>query len=293
MELIIAMTLTTVVVASVLSLLISQSRFVDNLSAGVEQLEQVRASSDLMGAEIADIVRGSITYAASDSIAMRLPVAWGEVCGDITPAPTTKKVKVAVPSVLTDAIFIEPLPTALGTPEPDGFAVTGDGVTWQFFDVADWSALGIVQDVEARNLCLGLAVGTALPTGDENASLFHRFPTLKDYVTIRPEGMVLHAYVYLSYSFAPAEGGGLVLYRGGNDGAQKVAWPFDAATAGFRYRLESDPSTSLGRTSVAEAQLGEIRFVKVFLPAERRTTSGNLAPPTLETHPWLPMYNAR
>ncbi len=105
-------------------------------------MEQVRASSDLMGAEIADIVRGSIVYASTDSLRMRLPVSWGEVCGDLTPLPTTKKVKVVTPSVLSDAIFIEPLPTALGTPEPEGFAVTANGVTWQFFDVVDWSALG-------------------------------------------------------------------------------------------------------------------------------------------------------
>ena len=56
MELIIAMTLTSVVVASVLSLLITQSRFVDDLSTSVELIEQVRSSSDLMGTEFADIV---------------------------------------------------------------------------------------------------------------------------------------------------------------------------------------------------------------------------------------------
>ena len=100
-------------------------------------------------------------------------------------------------------------------------------------------------------------------------------------------------YINLSYSLGDNPGGGKILYRGGTGGAQKVAWPFDASTAGFRYRLAGDPSTSAGQTSVATASLGDVRFIKAFLPAMRRKTTGFDTPQLLEAHPCLPMYHAR
>ena len=110
LELMVALTVTSVLVGSILGLLISQGRAVDGMRSGADQLEQVRAVTDFIGAEIEDLPRGAMVAATADSIAFRLPIAWGTVCGDLSRISMTKT-KVKTTTVLPDitsGIFLEP-----------------------------------------------------------------------------------------------------------------------------------------------------------------------------------------
>ncbi len=288
LELMVSLMVTSVLVGSILGLLISQGRAVDGMRSGADQLEQVRAVTDFIGAEIEDLPRGAMVAATADSIAFRLPIAWGTVCGDLSRLTMTKtkvKTTTTLPDI-TSGLFLEPLPSALGAPTPQGFGVAADGVNWTWFDVSVWSSLSLVATQTARQSCLGLDTSVVLVSDSLETDRFQEFPGLETYLgMIPPEGMVIAPYMYVSYYFKP-EPDGVVLYRATAAGVQKLAWPFGAA-AGFRFRLEDDSETS----SVSGGALADIRWAQLHLPALRsdpRTGSNSLT-----ASPWIPLFNSR
>ncbi len=290
LELMVAVTVTSVLVGSILGLLIGQGRAVDHMRGGADQLEQVRAVTDFIGAEIEDLPRGAMVAAAEDSIAFRLPIAWGTVCGDLTRIAKIKK-KVKNPTVVPDistGIFLEPLPTALGAPTPQGFGTAADGVNWTWFDVSPWSGVSLVATQTARQSCLGLDSSVVLVSDSLETSRFHEFGDLEDYIgMIPPEGMVIAPFMYVSYYFKTGtDGDGVVLYRATAEGVQKLAWPF-GENAGFRFRLEDNNE----QDNVSSVDLIEIRWIHLNLPALRidpRTGSNSLT-----ASPWIPLFNSR
>ncbi len=288
-ELMVALTVTSVLVASILGLLIGQGRAVDRMRGGADQLEQVRAVTDFIAAEIEDLPRGAMVAAESDSIAFRLPIAWGAVCGDLSRLTKTKdktKTPSGVVPNITSGVFLEPLPSALGAPTPEGFGVAADGVNWTWFDVSNWSGLSLVATQAARQACLALDTSVVLVSDSLETSRFHEFASLEAYLgMIPPEGMVIAPYMYVSYYFKTGTDG-MVLYRATAAGAQKLAWPF-GADAGFYFRLEDNTDVS----SMSGVGLGDIRWLHLNLPALRsdpRTGSNSLT-----ASPWIPLYNSR
>ncbi len=289
LELLVSITVTSVLVASIMGLLIGQGRAVDRMRGGADQLEQVRAVTDFIGAEIQDLPRGAMVAAESDSIAFRLPIAWGSVCGDMDRSKKAKtKVKkgAAVIPDITTGVFLEPLPSALGAPTPEGFAVAPDAVHFTWFDVSPWSGLALVATQRARQSCLGSDTSLVLVDESLETSRFHEFDDLETYLDmIPPEGMVIAPYMYVSYYFK-RDTDGTVLYRATAAGAQKLAWPF-GADAGFYFRLEDNTEVS----SMSGVGLGDIRWLHLNLPALRsdpRTGSNSLT-----ASPWIPLFNSR
>ncbi len=288
LELMVVLTVTSVLVGSILGLLVSQGRAVDGMRSWAEQLEQVRAVTDFIGAEIEDLPRGAMVAATADSIAFRLPIAWGAVCGDLNRLTMTKtkvKTTTTLPDI-TSGLFLEPLPSALGAPTPQGFGVAADGVNWTWFDVSLWSGLSLVATQTARQSCLGLDTSVVLVDDSLETDRFLEFESLETYLgIIPPEGMVIAPYMYVSYYFKTGTDG-MVLYRATAAGAQKLAWPF-GADAGFRFRLEDDTEVS----SVSGGTLVDIRWIHLNLPALRsdpRTGSNSLTADL-----WIPLYNSR
>lgn len=288
LELMVAVTVSSVLVASILGLLVSQGRAVNRMRGGADQLEQVRAVTDFIGAEIEDLPRGAMVAAESDSIAFRLPISWGAVCGDLTRLTKTKdKTKTTTVPNITSGIFLEPLPTALGAPTPEGFGVAADGVNWTWFDVSNWSGLSLVATQTARQSCLGLDTSVVLVSDSLETSQFHEFATLEAFLgMIPPEGMVIAPYMYVSYYFKTGTDG-VVLYRATAAGVQKLAWPF-GADAGFRYRLEDDSETS----SVSGGALADVRWAQLHLPALRTDARADTLK-SLTVELWIPLFNSR
>ncbi len=305
-ELIMAMGLTTLVVGAVVSMVVSQSRFADRMRSGAMQLGQVRAASNFIATELRDLPRGAVAHAGEDSLTIRLPLSWGVVCGDVQRQDEKKmkkkkkewkkwrkdkkkKEKDGKPPPPmpefedTAAIYMEPLPQALGAPTPEGFGLSYGGLVWELFDVPDWDDVQS-QDTTAYTACLGGADSNFV-----EKNIYGQFDKISTFVDSMPtDGALLYSYHYVSYYFAPEQGDAdVILYRGTSDGAQKLAWPF-AGSAGFKYRLDNGVESS----SVPPSDLHRIRAVQLRLPARQVDTRRSRAD-TLAVHPWVRLQNSR
>ncbi len=306
LELIMAMGLTTLIVGAVVTVVVSQSRFSDRMRAGAMQLGQMRAASNFIATELRDLPRGAVAHAGADSLTIRLPLSWGVVCGDIQRQDEKKmkkkkdkwkkwrkdkkkKEKKGDPPPPmpefedTAAIYMEPLPQALGAPTPEGFGLSYGGLTWELYDVANWDDVQS-SDTTAYSACLGGADSNFV-----EKNIYGQFDKISTFVDSMPsDGALLYTYHYVSYYYAPESGRpGVILYRGTGEGAQKLAWPF-GASAGFRYRLDNGAEVA----SVPAGDLDRIRAVQLRLPAkledERRARVDTLA-----VHPWVRLQNSR
>jgi prepilin-type N-terminal cleavage/methylation domain-containing protein len=310
-ELMVAMVLLSIVVGSIMTLMISQARYVSRLSGDVQRLDQVRTAQQLLSVEIADLSRGSVTFARSDSIAYRLPIQWGIICGPINrnvlqTAPK-KKAKtgadVPTPSTIV-ALQFEPPADALGDPTPEGFALSLDGVSFSYYPDATGSALAMTPDTAAASACLNdpaqAPKAKAPPPSKKNAPApptTTQVGSTDDYYSsagltaaagsMPGERTLIFAYLSVSHFLKSDSTGNTVLYRATSAGTQKLAWPFGSA-AGFRYRLD-DGSTA---TTVASGSLARIRAVQVNLPAIR-TARGVTSADTINVQPWISLFNAR
>ena len=310
-ELMVAMVLLSIVVGSILSLIISQSRYVSRISGDVQRLDQVRTAQQSLTEEITDLSRGSVSYALSDSIVYRLPIRWGIICGSINrnslQTAATKKTKtgaiVAVPST-TVALQFEPPAEALGSPVPEGFALSLDGVSFTYYPDASGSALTMTLDTAAASACLNApaqaptkkapahskktAPPPPTPTQIGSTDDYYRAAGLTAAVGSTPgERTLIFAYLTVSHFLKSDGKGNLILYRATGAGTQKLAWPF-ASGAGFLYRLYNGST----HTSVSGGNLALIRAVQVNLPAIR-TARGATKGDTMNVQPWISLFNAR
>lgn len=311
-ELMVAMLLLSIVVGSILTLILSQTSYVSRLGGDVQQLDQVRTAQELLSLEIADLSRGSVTVARSDSIAYLLPIQWGIVCGPIDrntqQAPPTKlKTKtgaVAPVYSATVALQFEQAADALGDPTPDGFALSQDGVNFSYYPTATWSTLAITHDTAAAIACMNTSpqapatktkppskkTAPAPPATVQIGSTddYYSSTGLTPAVGSTPqERTLMFAYLSVSYFLKGDSTGNMVLYRATKAGTQKLAWPFGSA-AGFKYRLD-DGSTA---ATIGVGNLARIRAVQMNLPAIRSAREGTKAD-TLNVQPWLSLFNAR
>jgi hypothetical protein len=312
MELIIGMVLLSIVCTAILSMIMSQSRFVGQINTDVQMLDQVRAANELLGSEIADLPRGAVLFARRDSISYRLPVMWGIVCGPTDrQAIQAKKTKLkageaAVTKSTNMALNLEEMPDVLGDPTPEGLGVSANGTSFSYYKVAVWSALALVRSDSAANSCLDAPpapVGkkkaprpkkNALPpppaqTVIESQDNYYETKEIGNTImsAAPPERALILGYIQVDYYLKPVTSGGNALYRHTSSGSQKLAWPF-SETAGFTYRLDDNTSS----TTIAALDLPRIRAVRVDLPATR-TARNKTKADTLSVQPWIPLFNAR
>ena len=126
------MVLLSIVCTAVLSMVMSQSRYVGQINTDVQMLDQVRSANELMSSEIADLPRGAIQFARRDSISYRLPVMWGIVCGPTdrqafqAKKTKLKKGEVAIAPSTNIALNLEPQADVLGDPSPEGLRGIGE-----------------------------------------------------------------------------------------------------------------------------------------------------------------------
>jgi prepilin-type N-terminal cleavage/methylation domain-containing protein len=315
-ELVVSMVLLGVVVASVLSLILSQARFVSRVSSDIQALDQVRTAQETLSYEVSDLPRGAVVYARSDSLVYRLPIKWGLVCGPIdrnqvqAPVIDPKKgtVKVVAPTTIA-AMQMEPDADDLGTTTADGFALSADGTTFSFYPVSNWTTtLGLTaNDTAAAIACLNITAPTvakakkaphtkktapAVPA--ESVALvpaadYYRSTGLKAAVggTLPRERTLMFAYLTVSYFLKNDGAGNRILYRATSAGTQSLAWPF-AGNAAFNYRLDNNTTGS----TISSANVARIRAVQMNLPPVR-LRRGAAAGDTMNVQPWLTLYNAR
>lgn len=281
-EIILAAVLSSLIMAGAMSMIFTQTRTLQQLDERTQQMDLARSANDLASGEIAHLTRESAIAAAADSFAFKLPISWGVVCGEIgkQKKPKGKLKKGPQPTTETIAIYLEPLPRSLGAPNPQGFGLSADGITWTFFPVSDWSALGIQASSTAVEPCL-----------DEDAATgdFRIFPGMSARIGYVPaERTLMLTYINASYSLRPDNQGvgGISLFRTTAAGRERLGGPF-SSQAGFRYRL-SDRSEA---ATVSAADLDKIEWVRISLPSVARDS--RFTSEALVTQPWIPLYNSR
>lgn len=307
-QILIAMTLMTIIITSVVALLLSQTRFVTRVNGDVTALDQVGMAEEMMAMEIASLPPGAIQFARADSVVFRLPLSWGVICGPIDrhtkAAGGKKKSKAPIVYSTTTAMALEPAPTALGSPTPEGFALSPDGRTFTYYPVSSWTSVGLVQSTAAGEACvnrLPVAAGksgnfrstksTAKISASEigNISDYWSSPQLASLVggTVPAERTFIFTYGTVSYYFKADGTSGMALYRSTPTGAQRVAGPF-TALSGFTYRLLSGAQA----TTYTGGDLAQVRAIRATLPAIR-VQRGAVAADTLDVQPWFYLVNVR
>lgn len=283
------MVLTGIALAAIVSMTLTHSRAAVRMESSVRQLEQVRLTADLLSGEIADLPRGAVLFARSDSISYRLPIAWGAMCGSINRHIVPKNKKKAWTPDSVAALYLEPPPSALGSPTPEGFGVAEDGVTWTYYATANWNDLGLaIDNNDARRSCLDtVPIKSYKKVKAPPSWVFYKFPTYKtiagDYP---PERAIFAAWVKVNY-FLKTDTEGLALYRQISGETSKLAWPF-TSNAEFKFRLADNSIVS----SVTGATLLQIRSIQALLPAQRYGDP-RWKSDSLEIAPWMPLYNSR
>lgn len=234
-EMLIALVVAGVLSAGMYKLLLDQNRYYGQMSDRAYAEETLRASADLMAAELRLVASGDVLAAQPDSVAVRSDVLLAYVCH----VTSGDNVYYYVTHEVSDAALEGARGTAYSNPFSSGY-VYEDG-----FDATGTASSTAQAECEARGA----------PTG--KAADRYR---LKGWDGTPPDpGATLRIYRKLSYYFAPSEtSDGLALWR--ND--SELAAPF-ADGAGFRYQVCTSGSCTWNTSVNDKSDQRDIRRIQV------------------------------
>ena len=207
-ELMIAATVTGIMGVALTQMLIHNSRFVAHTEAMMNARQVARAAMNVMGAELAMVSKGGLTMASATSITLRVPYAFGIVCGQ-----TSQRVASMVP---TDSIMYA--------------SASASGLAWRD-DMSDGYTFMAVSNVQAA------PSGTEqAKCNDQGIAILTDGTTIK--MTITPDtlsiGDIFYLYQDVRYQFASSADltGRLGLWRKrGSDADEEILAPFDNASS--------------------------------------------------------------
>ncbi|UCG75074.1 MAG: hypothetical protein JSV95_10035 [Gemmatimonadota bacterium] len=242
-----------IILSGVLWLFLGNARFYDRNAESVDARQGLRATLDMMTAEIRAASSSDFLAAASDSLAIRFDVSRSVVCD------STGFDEVAL--VLFDSVQAPNVPAAFrGTAVAAPFEAAAT-----FLD--HWVPQPSGTGVMPSQACAARGGDAGLPA--------RRFRTARGwrarYGRLPAPGSLVRVYGRLGYRYAPTSfGSGVAVWRNG----QEAAWPFDAA-ASFSYLLVGGEE----RAAVEAASLNQIRAVRLRLKATGPTGERRFRPP--------------
>jgi len=245
-ELLIALTLFGVIMASTVGLLMSQRNLYDIQGDRMAIQRSVRASVDLVAGELRSIPSLGVMIARPDSIKVHYPIRWGLICG--LPADESDAAEMFL-QIAEDALFADQVPTGYGIKEPDG--------EWTFFEEADplW---GDTLYAETPLLCKEGAgakfqsetqynkdgtVKAAADTINDSYVRFDAFAATTGSPPVSASQFIV--YTDVTYRFGPStfQPGTTALFRNVAGASQELAGLF-SEDAGFEYVLANGNVTS-------------------------------------------------
>lgn len=207
-ELMIAATVTGIMGVALTQMLVHNSRFVAQTEAMMNARQVARAAMNVMGAELTMVSKGGLTAASATSITLRVPYAFGIICGQ-----TSQRIASLVP---TDSIMYA---SALA----EGLAWRSNASsTYTFMTV---SSVQPAQDGLERAKCTN--GGIAILTDSEAIKMTITSDTLS-------LGDIFYLYQTIRYQFAASADltGRLGLWRKrGSDADEEILAPFDSASS--------------------------------------------------------------
>ena len=252
-EVLLVLALAGAVSSAAIWLFIKNSRFYDRSDETIGARENLRATIDLLAAEVRQAAPADFLAAASDSLSIRFDLSRAIVCDSTAPDQAAL--------VQFDTVRASNVPsafrgTAISEPYDSSFTFL-DG--WRLFLIGKGSG--------PRAACLARGSSADLPS-----SRFREMSGWRNrYGKLPPAGSFVRIYGRLSYRFSPSSfEPGLGVWRNG----QELASPF-AEGSSFSYILEGGAEQS----AVPAEALGRIRAVRIRLEATGRSGSARFQPP--------------
>lgn len=237
-EVIVAITLTGIIGASVFKLLMDQQRFYGETGDRSYAEETIRASAELAATELRTATGSDVIAAEDDSVAVWTDVLTGHVC-EVTAGNNVY-------------YYVHHWPTQGGLGGSSGTAYRDPFATAYEYD-PDFDPTG-VESSTARTACEDVGA----PSGEPAARY-----RLKGWAGSLPPpqpGAVLRVVRELSYHFAPSDlDDGISLWR--ND--TELAGPFDSEGVGFRYLVCSGGTCSWHTTVSDASEQRDIRRIEL------------------------------
>lgn len=211
LEALIALTLSTIIVALVSSVFLAQNNFFATVSNQSTVQDNVRTMTAVLASEIRGISPGGVRLAAADRFAVRVPLAIGGVCD-----PRASQVRVHL-SGFAD----------IDTGAVVGYAVGGGSGAWTY-QTATWASIFSSSGATDAGACATNGADTAGAAAD--------FVNLN--IAGVPTGDLVMLFSEVEYSIAASvlQPGSLALYRGPFGGTLTELVTGLTADAGFQYR---------------------------------------------------------
>ncbi|MFW6193738.1 MAG: PilW family protein [Gemmatimonadota bacterium] len=244
-EMLIALVITGIMAAGVISLLMGQNRFYGSTDDAVNAEQNLRATSDLLASELRGIHAGSgsasdLVTAQSDELTFRLDTHRGVVC-----------------ETTADDVYVY----LFSEPSAPNVKSSGRGhAVREAFAGSAWTYDGWDPTSGTMSRATGPSHGIAETCEDGSgpeatSSNYSRFVVFEDWSAAEPEvGSILRIYGEVTYEFGDSGfGSGTAILR--ND--QELAAPFED-DAGFRYVMDGGDveSSTTNFESVERIRIG-------------------------------------
>jgi prepilin-type N-terminal cleavage/methylation domain-containing protein len=244
-ELIVAVVVAGILGTALTRLLVSDSRFVARQEAMLGARRSARTAQNWTATELRMVGRNGVEAAARESVTVRIPYAFGIVCGRVS----GNEVLSLMPS--------DSLSTA--TAVADGFAWRRSDGTYQFD-----TSIGVVASVDSTT-CLADSIRT-VPDGRmaEVTGIAAGVPYEP------PPGSLAYLYQRVTYKFAPsADIPGRVGFwrKAGSQAYEELAAPFDTS-AGFGFLIDATPNAQ----DSPPGNLNDIQGLELRLVGESEDT---------------------
>lgn len=241
-EVLIAITVASILGAGILALVLGQNRFYGHNDDAIYAEQSLRAAMDLMASELRMASPDDILAAEPESVSVRFDLMRAVVCAtDVTGSDEA------------DVFVYDSVPNANLPPEFRGTAISGPYD--DFFVYGDnWDGSG------SPSAGAELSCESNGSPEDEPASRYRRVTGWKSAFPDVPEvGSVVRVYGRLTYRFAGSGfGSGLAVWRN----VQELVSPFEDG-ARFQYVMV-DGSV---QAAVAPADFGDVRTIRIDVTA--------------------------
>jgi prepilin-type N-terminal cleavage/methylation domain-containing protein len=250
-EALIALVLSSALLALATTVFVAQSRFYRDLTERSKLQESVRATTELVAADVRALTEGSVVTATADRLVARIPLAVGVACGSQGQNRYTY-------------LALDGEPVTEG--DKSGVGILDSDGDWKYFD-RSWSQLyGGSAEASTITSCAASGVDTAGPK--------------TDFVRLRLPGgqggnemiegrqIMLYAETVIRFAASDLQPGHLALFRGVDPELVEFATGFSDDSE-FEYRVNG-----VWQTTVSGAQLEDIDAVRIALEASSLDPSG-------------------
>ena len=263
LEAIVALILSSIIVALVSSVFLTQNAFYRNVVQRARVQENLRVVTDLIASEVRGVAGGGVTTAESRRFVVRLPIAMGGVCDN----------------QITDGRVYMPGLSGIYGPEVAGYARQDAGGNWTY-TTDTWASLLLSSGTNDANQCLTLNAADTVGASADFGRLLIGGTTL---------GEVIMIYREVEFKIDQSELNpiALAVYRGVTGDTLREFATGITTDMKFQYRLPS----STYQNSITGASMANIENIRVIAAAIATDSIGSIESYSYEWTVGIPLRN--